>query len=342
MMHRFLVAAGLLAAIAWLAGAGAAASQDIILDKLRADLTVRVINATTNQPARAERVLIREPGAVMTTVAEGFHVDGAITFPQVEIYNYKPYIVSTWVDGVDYHVEHRGQAFLDGEAATVYAFELSADPAGLVVTGLNVLVRRREEAYSLEYVLQVDNQTRPQRTLTAASLPVQLALPAGIEQVDVQVSRGPDPLTARLQPTATGLHGVPVALPPGPARVAVRGVVNGDRLEFNVGLNLAADTWSLLVWPAELEVGSFDLDRDRENRYSEFDRWIGRPLTAGQQVRVTVDLPHAIATATDTIGPAQPRRPTTARVPQQRRFPWLTVVSAVVLLGAYVFWRRSR
>ena len=340
-----------LVAVIWLLAAGGAAGQDAILERLEADATVRVELGTTGRTVTAERVLIREVGALMTTMAEATNVDGEVTFEDLMVFNFKPYIVSAWVDGVGYHAKPRGQTFLNGLPVVINAFEQTSDLSGLSITGMNVVVRAREDDYEFEFIVTVDNAMRPQRTLRADALPIRLALPAGLRGIEVEVDNGPDPLTAELRPAGGGLTGVATALTPGEARITVRGTVplagpneSAKRVEFSVAANLAVANWSLLAWPASLEVRSFDLEQDRDNNYTEFSRWFGEPLEPGREIDVTV----GAATTSGEASPAFSSQTEEVAAPRARRaakgrgVPWLTIASAVILLSAYVVWRRRR
>ncbi len=106
--------------------APAATAQDAILERLPADLAVRVVMAPDQQPAHADHVVIREAGAPPQVMAERHDVRGEVVFPGVMIFTYMPYIISATVDGVTYHARHHGHAFLDGKAAVVQAFPSTA------------------------------------------------------------------------------------------------------------------------------------------------------------------------------------------------------------------------
>jgi len=343
-MQRAVTVAVVLAGLGPLLCASPLAAQDAVLEKLPASVTVRIVQAATGEPVRAERVLIREPGAITTPLAEALAVEGEVRFPDLMVYNFKPYILSAWVDGVGYHVQRTGQTFLNGEVALIHVFEQTDDLSGLVATGMNVVVRRRERGYELEYVVTVDNRSRPQRTIRGQALPLRVALPEGVRDLAVEVDNGPDPLSAELRPTEGGLQGVAASLTPGEARITVRGLLPvADRTEFTVATNLAMPQWSLLAWPAEIAIECFDLDRDRDNTYTEFSRWLGRPLEPGQAVRVAIGTAAEVATGQAVPAPTgETAAGEGASRPETRRFPWVTVGAAVVLLGAYALWRLRR
>jgi hypothetical protein len=322
--------------------APAATAQDAILERLPADLAVRVVMAPDQQPAHADHVVIREAGAPPQVMAERHDVRGEVVFPGVMIFNYMPYIISATVDGVTYHARHHGHAFLDGKAAVVQAFPSTAGLDGVTVEGMNVVARRKEYGLQLEYILTVDNQARPQATVRADALPVRLSLPAGLDNIVVEVDRGPDPQTAEMADTGDGWRGVAVALTPGRTRISIIGDLRGDgRADLAVAVNLPVSAWSLLAWPADQAVQSFDLRPDRDNRYAEFSRWIGEAMQPGDEVDVRIG-PAATAAPVEPADVAAASAAPATPAPAGPRFPWLTLTSAVILLGAYAIWRRRR
>lgn len=334
-----------LAAVGLLAGLGAGAGAQVAeLQRMPTDATIRIVNGTTGEPARAERVVLREPDPTFVDVAEAFAVDGEVTFDGLMLLNFRRHVATAWVDGVPYHAEQKGQDFRDGKPLVIHCFSSTDDPAGAVISGLNLVVRRQLDGLSLEYILQVRNESRPQQTIAAAALPVRIALPDGLRQLQVEVGGGgPDPRPAALSPADRGRQGIATALTPGINRITVRGLLpSAARTELTVAANLAVEAWSVLVWPAELPVESFDLERDRQNPYPDFARWLGEPLDAGRQARVTIgEVPQVAATAEpDTAGrPAQPGEPAGSGRPG---FPWRTVTAAIVLGALYLFWRSRR
>jgi hypothetical protein len=325
-------------------GVGIAAKADVIdLRPTEVDLTVQVVSAGDGSQLAAERVLVRPEDGLLTVLADATAVEGEVTFARVSVVLPRTYIVSAWVDGVGYHVRHTGQAFADGTPAVVHAFELTDSTEGLTITGMNLVIRQREGGFGFEAVVTVDNQSRPQRTVRADALPLRLALPEGLDQTTVEVDDGPEPFAASLRP-AGALTGVVAAVPPGKARITVKGVVAADaELAFSPSFNLPVEAWSLLVWPGDLQVDSFDLQQDREGDYGGFGRWQGRALEPGQTVDVRVGSPPPadatpVFSDSPTMPPAANRRPTAVRT----GVPWITIVVAVVLLGAYAVWRRRR
>jgi len=336
--RRILALALLLSLIASLALA-----QQADLRPRPADLTVRLVSATDqNTPVSADRVMVRSLGALLDVVAEAETVRGEITLPQVDVLNFKPYIVSAWVDGVGYHTRMSGQDFLDGKAAVIHVFEQTDSPEGLDVTGMNVVVRRRETGFDYELILSLENLSRPQRTMRADAMPLRVALPEGLAGVTVEVDDGPEPFAAELRP-AGRLTGIVAAIPPGQARITVAGRVDtGRELEFRVACNRPVDAWSLMTWPGDLAVDSFDLREDRDNDYAGFSRWIGRALAPEQPVDIRVTATTATEAAPVFSDSPTPVVDTTDEAPAERGTPWMTIIAAVVLFGAYIVWKLRR
>jgi hypothetical protein len=322
-----------------------AQGQNAILDRQSADATIRIVNGTTNEPARAERVLLREPHPMMEVVAEAFGIDGEVVFRGLQLYNFRRYLATAWVNGVPYHAEQRGQDFLDGKALDVHSFASSDDLEGVVVSGMNIVVRQRVDGFGLEYILIVSNESRPQHTIAAESLPIQLTLPSGLDRLRIEVgSGGPDPRPAELKPAGDGRQGIAVALTPGSTRLTIGGILTDvTSTELIVSTNLDVRSWSLLAWPAELQIHSFDLERDRQDEYPEFRRWLGKPLQAKQQVRITIEhAPHLVDLLPDDPSDAPSPQPAASEPDDPPGFPYRTVLAAIVLIGCYLWWRSRR
>lgn len=321
--------------------AAPAAAVDAVLSDQRADLRIQVVNPASDEPVVASRALVREPGAILETIAETGRFTGETVIRSIDVLNFKPYVVTVWVDGVEYHAKHSGQDFLDGKPAIVYAFDTTDSLDGVTVTGLNIVLKRRSIGYDYEAIVTLENQSRPQRTVRADVYPLQLALPDGLRQPAVSIDRGPDPGTAPL--TRRGdWQALAFPLPPGQARVTVSGQVLSDgEVRFDVGTNLPVAAWSLMTAPADIDVRSADLRRDDE-AYGGMARWRGEPLDADERaiVRVTATGDVAAApvfsdpvTSDPTVNESQTPRP---------KFPWLTVVMAMILIGLYVLWKFQR
>ena len=322
----------------------AASGQVADLSAHAADIKVQVVSASDpGTPVAAEKVLVRVQGALLDVVAEAGTVpSGEITFAQVDVHSFKPYIISAWVDGVAYHVRRGGQELLDGKVAVVHAFDLTDSPDGLDVRGMNVVLHQREQGFEFELILQLENLARPQRTMRAEAMPLRVTLPRELQAAVAEVDNGPEPFAAALRPV-DGMTGIVAPITPGQARITIKGMLPvGREAEFSVRCNRPVDAWSLMTWPGDLQVDSFDLRQDRDKDYAGFGRWIGQSLAPDQSVDVRVTAATATeAQAVFSDTPATTSRPDTTPTPR-RGVPWLTIVAAVVLFGAYLVWRLRR
>ncbi len=320
-----------------------AGAQDVVLERQPADIVVQVILGAEGRPTTADRVLVREEGPATTDLAEATDVAGEVVFRDQEVFGFRPYLISAWVDGVDYHRRERGEVFLAGEPVVVRAFPVSDSREGLRLSGMNLVVRQQAGGFALEYICHLQAASPPRHTVAADALPLRLALPPELTRREVEIEQGPDPRTAGLRPAGGGLEGVAAPLKPGAARITIRGFLPEEQTtRLPVRFDLPVEEWSLLAWPATLRVGGADLERDQEVGNPQFARWRGPSLAAGQEVMVTIGATEEVSAAPVFGEPTAPDQAPPAPAAPERRFPWLTVIAAAMLLGAYVVWRRRR
>ncbi len=327
---------------------GVAGAQDIVVEPQTTSVTVKLVNGTTGKPGDAERVEVREIGFAMRLLASADNVSGDVTFPGVELLNFRPYLAVATRGGVAYRAQLLGQKFLDGEAVTVHVFDQTDALDGVSISGMNVVVRRQASGCELEYILTVENASRPQRTIAADAVPVRLAVPS-LTAATAEVYRGPEPEPVDVATGAGGLVGPRVALAPGATRLVLKGFWDAPgpaRLE--IGASLPVTAWSLMVSPATLAVTAPELSRD-DGDYPGFTRLRGPTLAAGQTVRIELPaLSDGVADAGPSSRDASPGaaagRTTAAPAGSgSRGWIWgLGLVASVALLGFGLWYRRRR
>jgi hypothetical protein len=336
-----------LAMMLLLALVGSAGAQDAVLDPQTCSVKVKLVNGTTGERGEAERVELREIGPEMRLLASAEHVADEITFPGVALLNFRPYLAVATSGGVAYRAQLVGQKFLDGEAVTVYVFDQTESLEGVSVSGMNVVVRRRSDGCELEYILTVENASRPQRTVAAAAVPARMIVPT-LTAVTAEVYRGPEPEPAEMATGPDGMAGPRVALTPGTTRIEFKGFWSTpDAARLEIGCDLPVAAWSLMVSPATLAVEAPELTRDA-GEYPGFVRLRGPALAPGQTVHA--DLP-ALAGDVAAAGHPAPGRSTRATRDAgragatgggTRNWAWgLGLVASVGLLG-FGLWRRRR
>lgn len=326
--------------------ATAAEAQDVVMEPQTGSASIRIVNGTTGEPGDAERLELRQIGVAMTLLAAADHVSDKVVFPAVEMLPFRPYLAIATRGGVVYRAQMTGQELLDGKSLTVHVFDQTDDLAGVTITGMNVVARRRADGCELEYILTIENESRPQRTVAASALPVRLDTPA-LTSTTAEVYRGPQPETAAITESG-GQTAARIPLAPGTTRFSLKGFwpeAGPARLE--IGTNLPVTAWSLMVSPAQLAVQTTSLTRD-DGEYPGFGRWRGAALAPGQ--RVQVDLPPLTDDLAATTKPAErpARDAESGRVANADAGPsgssWAWTVGVVVSLGLLAFglWRRQR
>lgn len=333
------------ALLALLALATAALAQDVVIEPQTGDVSIALVNGTTGAPGAADRLELRQIGYAMKLLAAADGVSDKVVFPAVEMLPFRPYLAIATRGGVAYRAQMTGQEFLDGKTLTVHVFDETDDTAGVTVTGMNVVARRHADGCELEYILTIENESRPQRTIAAASSPLRFAAPA-LTSATAELYRGPQPEDAEVT-AADGLTAARIPLAPGTTRFVHKGfLAESGPVHLEIGANLPVAAWSLMVSPAELAVDARDLTRD-EGDYPGFGRWRGPALTAGQ--RVPVDLPAlsrelaAAATHAKRAAPTDGASRAAATGNEAPGRSWIWIVGAAISLGllAIGLWRRS-
>lgn len=258
-----------------------AASQT--LDGEPTDLQFQVIDATTVQPCRVERMTIEYVSARRNGILD-FEPDGAdFVAPAVPLKDGGEYIVTVWYQNVPYWWSRRGHQ-LKGQTTTLHVFDTTSAVDNVAIKGLNLVVKHQETLLRLEYMLQVENQTKPQQTVVDRVATFELDFPAGASQIEANYRRGPDPT-----PFAADSHGsrrlsLAVPLTPGLNQIQIKAVVPWQEgLKLPIGSNLAVQSWSILASPEWLDIRAMELE-EQDSSVPGFKRLAGPMLEAGRDM----------------------------------------------------------
>ena len=244
-----------------------------------------IINATTGQGGMVERMTIDYVTTRHNNVVDIQPPDTTFTEPDVPIVESGKYLITLWRHGVPYWWSKRGREMVAGPI-TLHVFDAVTSLDGVTVSGLNLVIRRQESLLHLEYMLQIDNQAKPQVTVTGSPSTFELALPAGATEIEAVYTRGPDPMPIEVD--YSGSHSsLAVPLTPGQNLIRLEAVVPwSEGLEIPVGSDLPVTTWSVLASPEWLEVGSTDIEENSHDQVSGFRRFAGFPLESGETVNL--------------------------------------------------------
>lgn len=249
------------------------------------DLEFEIINATTGESGTVDRMTIDYVTLRRNNVAD-FRPDGStFTARGVPLKEAGKYIITVWHQDVPYWWSKRGRELIAGPV-TLHVFDAVSDLDGVSFSGMNLVIRRQESLLLLEYMLQIDNQAKPQVTVRGDPATFELALPAGASSIKASYTRGPDPMTIPVH--SPGSHsGLAVPLTPGQNLIRIEAVVPwSEDMEIPVGSDLPMKNWSVLVSPEWMEIISTDMEENDSERVSGFRRFAGFPLDAGSMVNL--------------------------------------------------------
>ena len=271
--------------VTWAVGPGAGSCRAQALDAPLYDLKFEVVNATTGEPGRVDRLEIAYFGAVLDRVLD-VQPDGArFELPRVPIRESRPYLVTAWYRDVPYFWKLRGSKLIEG-VTTLHVFDTSADLSAATIDGLTLMIKRGESLVDLEYLLNVDNSARPQVTLKDDPGTIELELPAGATQISAEYHRGPEPTPVKVEALG-GRYVLDAPLTSGSNRIRLRATVPwSEGMILPVVFNLPVAAWSLLATPENLDIQAFELEADLDNDIAGHIRLKGPALDAGRRFEI--------------------------------------------------------
>jgi len=283
-----LLALGLLAAapaVTLATGqAGARRSFPSDTETLPIDVTVRVVDGTTRQPGHADAVTLQEVGQRAQPIASASDVTGETVLRGLFLDETRSYLVQATIGGIPYFARATGQE-LAGGPITVYVFATTTDRSAVVVSELNLVVKRVEKRLDLEYMIAIANETSPQQTILPDPVSFELLLPqdASGETFEVLGGTGPTKITpvAGAKDDRTGLA---FPLRSGTTRLRVSATVPyAGRARLQLGASAPVRAFTLLVSPDDLEV-SGDFKDLGPAEPAGFHRWEGPAVAANAMV----------------------------------------------------------
>ena len=306
-----VVARTILAALAVAAAIGSSgipSAHAQTRDGFAQPVTFKVVNATTRSPGAVDRLTIDYLTARPNNIVDTRPSGSTFTIGSVPLRDAGQYIVTAWWQNVPYWFSFTGREMV-ADTLTIHVFDTFDDLQAVTVTGLNLVVQRQGETLKLEYMLQVDNATSPQRTIMASDHTLTMAVPGGLQDIDATYRRGPDPTPIATGSLGTDRLGLSVPLTWGQNTIRLTGRVPwSEDMTLPVGFNVPVRTWSLLVSPDWLEVQGLGLEPDPSSEFQGYGRFRGPEIEAGR--RVTMKLSggglqgtpeaHVFATAGDS------------------------------------------
>ncbi|MBK8166707.1 MAG: hypothetical protein IPK64_12260 [bacterium] len=311
------------------------------------DVQFTVVDATTGQPATAERLVIDYIAGRLNTVFDTRPSAPSFTAAGVPVKDIGQYVLTLWYQGVPYWWQKRGSDLLAGPVQ-LDVFSATEAREGVTMTGLNIVVRQRGDVAEFEFMAEVTNDAQPQTTVLRNAGTFELPLPAGATAVEATYRRGPEPTPIAV--TVSGTRAA-LAMPLTPGSNHVRLVARASwdgALDLPVGSDLPLASWSLLVTPPSVTVESPGLQAPDETSAPGYVRRPGPPLGAGESlvVRLHAGTPAGTPEQLFTAAPesaAGDAVPAAAADKDKRGLPLpLAALLVLVIIGALVLVRRAR
>ncbi len=270
-------------------------------DTVAADLAFRVVDGTTGQGTHADRLTIAYLGVRQEPIIDIVPGGSAFVLDDVPLRERGRYIVAAWKDGVPYFF-NRPARDLMAQEQTLHVFSTTTDRADVRISGMNLVLRRRETVVEFEVLLQIDNATKPQSTLHAPPSAFDLKLPDGVDRVEAVYHRGPDPISVPVTSLGDNRWGLDMGVVPGNNRIRLTAIVPWrEGMEVPVGSNLALDAWSVLATPDWIVIDSRDLEPDPDTAQDNVKRMKGPVLDPGQSFRFILRGGEITAGATEEV-----------------------------------------
>lgn len=277
----------------WLLLAGAAgflpaAAGAQTLDGFPEDVRFEIMNATTGQAGNCERLTIEYLTEAAVVITDIRPPDSVFTVPSVPLIAGAQYVVTAWWQDVPYYFSFRGRDLAEG-VHTLHVFDTTPDKSAVTIKGLNLVLQRQATILRLEYLLQIENTTRPQQTVHDPEGSVVLALPEGAEDIAAEYRRGLIPTPVAFHRTAPGMLGLEIPLVWGDNSVRVTAVLPWQEgMVLEMGSNLPIAAWSILSTPSWLVVQGLGLESDNYQDAAGYSRHTAGALEANQGFAVTL------------------------------------------------------
>lgn len=264
------------------------------------DLRFEIINATTGEPGRVDRMTIEYVRSRRNGILDFEPSGSSFIAPGVPIKDVGQYIVGVWYQGVPYWWSLRGRELI-GQTTTLHVFDTTTELNNVSISGMNLVIRRQTSLLNLEYMLTVENSTKPQLTVSDQVATFELDFPAEASRIQATYRRGPDPTSFAAATHGSQRLSLAVPLTPGTNQIRIEAVLPWQEgMEVPVGSNLDIDAWSVLATPEWLEVRAIQLESDASEELPGINRLTGPPLKAGRHLPLQFfSGEHETAEATD-------------------------------------------
>ncbi len=258
-------------------------------ETLPVDVRVRIVDGTTGGPGEAESLVLLERGEPPQPVVTLRDVRGESLLRGLFLDETRGYLVQATAGNIPYYVQVTGRQLMEGPV-TVHVFATTTARDGLKVAELTLVVRRAEQQLSLEYMIRLQNESSPLRTILPDPTSFELALPEQAREIALEMLSAPVPtLLATTGAGEPGRIGVTQPLRAGPTRLRLTATVPyPGEADLRLSASAPVEQLTLLASPPDLELRGGFADRGLDEA-TGFHRWVGPPLEAGAELRWTME-----------------------------------------------------
>ncbi len=313
----------------------------------QADLHFKVANATTGGPGTLDRLQIQYRTHILNSVIDVSPEGSTFTLKDVPVLNQGRYIVTSWKDGVPYFNSFRGSQLIEQEN-TLHIFGTTSDLQDLGVSGLTLLIKKQGSLLYLEYMIKIQNSTKPQITVLGNPT-FEMRLPSGFSQVKAHYKRGPDPIDIAITDIGANVIGLTAPLTSGQNTISLTAALPfTEGMELPIFGNLPVQSWSILTFPQNLVADSFDLVLDDDNSMEGCNRYVGPALESDQNFVIHLEI-ESQAGPTKNLFADQKKdasgqksdNPSKTEKQGKNKFPWIPLGFVTILAILIGFKRRQ-
>ena len=271
----------------------------LALPATAATLTGRIVNGTTGETARADRIALFDvSGDDDDPVAEALDVDGEFTLDGIPDAAAAHFRLQVWVGDAEFTQHLSGfDAPMD-----VFVYDSTDEIADVTILRHHVIFTRDPEHIEVTEFFEFDNRTDPPRVINADALPMRLQIDHDVHgEASASLMGASAPVQVDLVPTdEPAVVGIASELQPGATRAVVRYLLHEDDRSLTWATRSLFDTEErgVFVSPTDITVEAEDMI-PTESIIDDYAAYAGLNSTAGDEWVVNLSGGSAGAGAVD-------------------------------------------
>jgi hypothetical protein len=271
----------------------------VALPATAATLTGRIVNGTTGESARADRVALFDvTRADGDPVAEALDVDGEFTLDGIPEAAAAHFRLQVWIGDADFtqHVTSFD------EPMEVFVYDSTDEITDVFILRHHIIFTRDPEHMQVTEFFEFDNRTDPPRVIVASALPMRLELDHDIHgEASASLMGTSTPVQVDLVSTDDAtVVGLSTELPPGPTRAVVRYLMHEEDRALTWATHSLFDTEErqIFINPTDIAADAGDMI-PTDSIIDEYAAYTGLSSAPGDEWVVNLSGGSAGVSATD-------------------------------------------